>query len=93
MGAPRGDKTDLDRLPMVVWEVPSAVRTSFARLYVRHRAPARPGKATLQIREERPPTYFEDLQRLFGEATDETVTRNGEFVTISADAARALGVA
>lgn len=93
MGAPHGEKTGLDHPPSVVRNVPPAVRRSFVRIYVKHRAIEQPDKATLQIRENRPPTYFEDLQQLIREATGETVTRNRNILTISADAARDLGVA
>lgn len=93
MGAPLGSKTDLDRLPAVVWEVPAAVRESFVRTYVRHRAAAQRSKATLTIREERPATYLSDLRRVITESTGEAVTASGVTVTISAAAARELGLA
>lgn len=93
MGAPRGEKTDLDRLPSIVREVPEGVREAFVRIYVRHRAAADGTKATLTIQEQRPPTYLEDLQRLIAESTGETVTAGDLNVTISADAARKLGLA
>ena len=92
MGAARGEKTDLDRLPAVVWDVPPAVRESFARIYVRHRAIDQNGKATLSIKERRPNSYLDDLRRLFTDSTGERVTVGDRAVTISADAARELGV-
>lgn len=93
MGAPRGEKVDLDRLPSVVGEVPESVREEFVRIYVRHRAADEERKATLSIQEQRPETYLKDLGRLIADATDETVTVGDLNVTISADAARKLGLA
>ena len=93
MDAPHGEKTGLARLPSVVRDVPPAVRRSFVQIYVKHRALAQPDKATLQIRENRPETYFEELQQLIREATAKTVTRNRNVITVSADAARDLGIA
>ena len=92
MGAARGEKIDLDRLPPVVWDVPPTVRESFAQIYVRHRAINREGKATLSIQEHRPNSYLDDLRRLLTDSTGETVTVGDRAVTISADAARELGV-
>lgn len=93
MGAPHGEKIGLDHLPSVVLDVPPTVRRSFVRIYIKHRALEQPDKATVQIRENRPVTYFEDLQQLIREATAESVTRNRNTITISADAARDLGIA
>ena len=92
MGAARGEKIGLDRLPPVVWDVPPPVRESFARIYVRHRAIDQEGKATLSIQERRPNSYLDDLRRLLTDSTGETVTVGDRGVTISADAARELGV-
>jgi len=92
MGAARGGKTDLDRLPPIVWKVPAPVRESFARIYVRHRAARHENKATMMIQEQRPRTYFDDLRRLLTDMTGESVTIGDGAVTISADAARELGV-
>jgi hypothetical protein len=93
MGAPHGEKTGLDHLPSVMLDVPPAVRRSFVRIYIKHRALEQPDKATVQLRETRPVSYFEDLQQLIREATEESVTRNRNTITISADAARDLGIA
>ncbi|OYR69022.1 hypothetical protein [Halorubrum ezzemoulense] len=94
MGAPHGGKTRLDRLPPVVRDVPPAVRRSFVQTYLKHRALEQPNKATLQIKENRPEAYFEELQQLIREsANNGNVTRNGNMITISAEAARDLGVA
>jgi len=93
MGAARGEKTRLERLPPVVWEVPTEVRTGFARIYVGHRATTWKSKATLRIQEQRPQSYLDDLRRLIAELTGESVTAGDLAVTVSADAARELGLA
>jgi hypothetical protein len=93
MGAARGEKTRLERLPSVVWEVPTEVRTEFARIYVGHRATTWKAKATLRIQEQRPQSYLDDLRRLIAELTGESVTVGDLAVTVSADAARELGLA
>ena len=93
MGAARGEKTRLERLPLVVWEVPVEVRTEFARIYVGHRGTTWESKATLRIQEQRPQSYLDDLRRLIAELTGESVTVGDFAVTVSADAARELGLA
>ena len=93
MGAPRGEKTKLDRLPPAVWEVPPNVRESFARIYCRHRAVEQSGKATLHLHPKRPQTYFKDLHALLQELTNRQITLGDGSLTISADAARELELA
>ena len=90
MGAPAGEKVDLDEFPPVVWDVPSSVRESFARIYVDHRAREYPEKRTLVVQEKRSQTYLEGLGEFLTDVTGESVTVSGHNVTISADAARAL---
>lgn len=92
-GAPLGCKTDLERLRSVVWEVPTAVRESFVRVDVRHRATHHRSKARLTISEERPATYLRESQRVIEVWTGEAVTASERTVTTSADAARRLGLA
>jgi len=91
MGAPAGKKIELDSFPAVVWDVPSDVRKSFARIYVAHRAAEFPQKQTMVIQEERSETYLEELRELLADVTGKTVTTGGRTITISADAVRALG--
>lgn len=93
MGAPAGEKVDFDSFPMVVREVPSDVRQSFARIYVAHRANQYPQKQTMVIQEKRSEAYLRGLRELLEEVTEETVTVGYRTITISADAARALGTA
>lgn len=75
MGAPLGCKTDLDRLPAVVWEVPTTVRESFVHVYVRDRATHHRSKATLTIREERPGTdlFCGDIPAIISVTLSETI--------------------
>ena len=93
MGAAQGDKTTIEQLPSAVWEVPIDVRREFVRIYVGHRATTWESKATLRIQEQRPRSYLDDLTRLITELTDESVTAGDLAVTVSADAARELGLA
>lgn len=90
MGAPLGDKVDLETFPPGVWDVPPAVQRSFAQIYVAHRAITYPDKETMVIKEQRAPTYLDGLGSLLNTVTDEPVTVGNGTVTISAAAARAL---
>jgi hypothetical protein len=93
MGAPAGEKVTLDAFPSVVWDAPSAVRESFARIYVAHRGTGYSGKRTMAIREERSTGYLEGLRGLLADVTGQPVTAGGRQVTISAAAVRALRAA
>jgi len=92
MGAPTGVKTALDHLPPVVWDVPRSVRRSFAQIYVRHRGLNAAGKSTTQVQVERPRSFISELRDVLDDVLDERVTTADAGVTISADAARELGV-
>jgi hypothetical protein len=92
MGAPTGVKTTLDRLPPVVWDVPRSVRRSFARIYVRHRGLNAAGKSTTQVQVDRPRSFIAELRDVLDDVLDERVTAAGAGLTISAAAARELGV-
>lgn len=92
MGAPVGEKTALDSLPAVVWEVPQPVRRSFARVYVRHRGLNYADKSTTRIQEARPYSFVEELRDLLVDVLDERVTAAEAGITISAAAARELGI-
>lgn len=91
IGAPAGEKVDLDSFPPIVWDVPSDTQQSFARIYVAHRAIRFPQKQTLVIQEQRPQAYLEELKDFLAAVTGQTVTVGDQRITISADAARALG--
>lgn len=93
MGAPAGEKVDLDRFPSVVWDVPQSVQQSFARIYIDHRARIYPEKRTMVIQEERSGSYLEGLREFLSAVTDESVTLGDRNVTISADAVRELDIA
>ena len=93
MGAVQGDKTTIQQLPSAVWGVPIDIRREFVRIYVGHRATTWESKATLRIQEQRPQSYLDDLRRLITELTGESVTAGDLEVTVSADAARELGLA
>jgi hypothetical protein len=88
MGAPAGEKVDLDVFPSVVWDVPESTRASFARIYLDHRATEFTGKRTMVIQEDRPSSYLEGLQEFLTHVTGGPVTVGDGKVTISADAAR-----
>ena len=92
MGAPQGTKTDLDAVPPVVWDSPPAVRRRFVECYVAHRGIHFETKATTRIQEDRPQSYFVDLHELIDECVAGNVSRGEKGLTISADAARELGL-
>jgi hypothetical protein len=92
MGAPQGPKTDLEAVPAVVWESPPAVRRRFVECYVAHRGIHYETKATTRIQEDRPKSYFVDLHKLIDECVAGNVSRGEQGLTISADAARELGL-
>ncbi|ELZ39321.1 hypothetical protein C471_08580 [Halorubrum saccharovorum DSM 1137] len=92
MGAPHGAKTALDAVPTIVWESPESIRRRFVEVYVAHRGAHFETKATTRIQEERPASYLEDLHNLIGETVDGNVSVGDRAVTISADAARELGL-
>ncbi|MYL68341.1 hypothetical protein [Halorubrum distributum] len=92
MGAPTGAKTSLDHLPAVVWDVPRPVRRSFARTYVRHRGLDYADKSTTRVQVERPSSFIAELREVLDDVIDERVTTADAGLTISAAAARELGV-
>jgi len=92
MGAPTGVKTTIDRLPTVVWDVPRPVRRSFAQIYIRHRGLNYERKSTTRVQVDRPSSFIEELQGVLADVLDGQVTASDTGITISADAARELGV-
>jgi len=92
MGAPHGVKTGLDAVPAVVWESPESIRRQFVETYVAHRGVHFETKATTRIQEERPASYLKDLHDLIGGCVEGNVSRGDRALTISADAARELGL-
>jgi hypothetical protein len=93
MGAAHGDKTTLERLPPVVWEVPAPVRRSFAQIYVRHRGLNYEDKSTKRIQVNRPASFIQDLRRLLDDVVDGSVTVDDAGITIPADTVRELRAA
>lgn len=93
MGAPHGAKTALDAVPPVVWESPEPVRRRFVEIYVAHRGTHFKTKATTRIQEERPKSYMVDLHKLITESVSSHVSHGESGITISANAARELGLA
>ena len=92
MGVPMGVKTSLDHLPAVVWDVPQSIRRSFARIYVRHRGLNYADKSTTRVQVERPSSFITELREVLDDVLDESVTTADAGITISAAAARELGV-
>jgi hypothetical protein len=93
MGAPQGEKTDLDAVPSIVWDSPEPLRRRFVECYVGHRGSHFETKATTRIQEERPTSYITDLYKLINKSVSTHVSHSEQGITISADAARELGLA
>jgi len=95
LGAPRGQKAQLETLslPNYLEDAPEAVRELFVQCYVTNRGVPGHDSAIVQINEERPREYQRDLAVLIESVADEPVRLGDATITISADAARALGVA
>ena len=93
MGAPRGVKTNLDAIPRIVWGSPEPIRQQFVESYIAHRAVHFDEKATTRIQEERPASYLADLHKLISEFVTEPISHGPRGLTISAAAARELGLA
>jgi hypothetical protein len=58
--SPADEKTTLEQLPAVVWDVPRSVRQSFARTYVRHRGLKYPDRSTTHVQVERHDSHVTD---------------------------------
>jgi len=58
--SPADERTTLEQLPAVVWDVPRSVRRSFAQTYVRHRGLKYPDKSTTHVQVERPDSLLTD---------------------------------
>lgn len=92
MGVPQGEKRDITALPPVATEGALLLRAAFASVYARHRAVRYAEKDTTRIQEDRPRAYLEALGSLFRDVTGESVTVGDRGVTLSASAARELGI-
>jgi len=95
LGAPRGEKAQLETLslPDYLEAAPEAVRELFVQCYVANRGNPGHDSAIVQINEKRPRAYQRDLAALIESVADAPVRLGDATITISADAARALGVA
>jgi len=92
MGVPQGVKTNLDAIPLMVWESPEPVRRRFVECYVAHRGVQFKNKATTRVQEERPTSYILDLHKLINESVSSQVSHRESGIIISADATRELGL-
>ena len=92
MGAPQGEKTSLSTLPPAVWAVPKSVQRSFVNIYISHRGYNYNTKATTQFRENRTEAYQRELFELIEHVTAASVTYSDGRITVSAAAARELGL-
>jgi len=92
MGARRLRRRILMLSRLSCGESPTPVRRRFVESYVAHRGVHFETKATTRIQEERPASYLADLHDLIDESVTSTVSRGPRGLTISADAARELGL-
>ncbi|ELY42558.1 hypothetical protein [Natronorubrum sulfidifaciens] len=94
LGAPVGPKARLEdfTLPWYLDEAPFEVREMFVLAYLANRAIHQRTKETVQIQEERDKSYRDELAALIEDVAKEPVTSGERMVTISADAARSLGL-
>ncbi|ELZ12113.1 hypothetical protein C478_10953 [Natrinema thermotolerans DSM 11552] len=94
LGVPTGNKTDYEdlSLPPYLHDAPDPVRRQFVDIYLENRARPKAGSAGLIITEDRPQSYREMLAELIESVAGERVTATKHGVTISADAARSLGI-
>jgi len=95
LGVPVGRKTEIDdlSLPWYLEDAPASVRKRFVDIYCQNRAQPKPDNAGLTIIEERSQSYREELAALIESVSGERVNVTDNGVMISADAARALGIA
>lgn len=77
-------------LPEFVDGLDSDLREAFARIYVLNRGAQHAHADTIEIHEDRPETYLEDVAELLRSVTGERITRSGKSVSVSAAAARKL---
>ncbi len=94
LGAPVGPKAHVDdfSLPWYLEDAPHETRKMFVLAYVANRTLHQPTKRTVQIQEEQPQSYRDELAALIQDVAGERVTSGERMVTISADAARSLGI-
>ncbi|WP_137289044.1 hypothetical protein [Natronorubrum halophilum] len=94
LGAPVGPKAQLEdfSLPWYLDGAPPEVREMFVLAYLANRAIHQWTKDTVQIQEARSKSYRDELAALIEDVAEEPVTSGDRMVTISAAAARSLGL-
>ncbi|ELZ08039.1 hypothetical protein C478_18497 [Natrinema thermotolerans DSM 11552] len=94
LGAPVGPKAEIDdlTLPWYLEDAPHETKEMFVLAYLANRALHQREKRTVQIQEQRPKSYRDELAALIQDVAGERVTSGERMVTISADAARSLGI-
>ncbi|WP_226004102.1 hypothetical protein [Natrinema salinisoli] len=94
LGAPIGPKVEIDdlTLPWYLEDAPFETRELFVLSYLANRAIHHRDKDTVHIQEDRPQSYRDELAEFIEDIAKEPVTSSEGMVTISADAARSLGL-
>ncbi|WP_265109621.1 hypothetical protein [Halosolutus halophilus] len=94
LGAPIGKKSELDdiTLPWYLDDAPTDVREMFVHSYIANRGYGDRESARIQIIEDRSQSYRKSLAALLEDVAGAPVTLGDRSITISADAARALGI-
>ncbi|MFC6716271.1 hypothetical protein ACFQGT_07800 [Natrialbaceae archaeon GCM10025810] len=95
LGAPRGKKSTLEdiALPAYLEDAPDDTRELFVQCYLANRSYPDATSDSVQINERRPREYRDELAALIEDVAGERVTSGEETITISAAAARSLGLA
>ncbi|EMA27313.1 hypothetical protein [Halobiforma nitratireducens] len=93
LGAPLGKKSEIDdfSLPAYLEGAPDDTRETFVHSYLANRGAPDTTSDSIQIVEERPPEYRQELAALIESVAGAPVRAGEESVTISAEAARNLG--
>lgn len=94
LGVPVGRKTEIEdiSLPQYLEDAPASVRKRFVDIYLQNHGLPKHDSAGLQIKEDRPQSYREELADLIASVAGETVTVTDNGVMVSVDAVRALGL-
>ncbi|MCU4972922.1 hypothetical protein OB955_09220 [Halobacteria archaeon AArc-m2/3/4] len=94
LGAPVGPKADLEdlTLPWYLENAPYETREMFVLAYLANRGTHHRTKDTITVQEDRPESYRRELAALVEDVAKEPVTVGEQNVTVSAAAARSLGI-
>lgn len=92
LGAPVGTKNTAApiELPDYLAGAPDLIRREFIEVYLRNRGQCSREKETVHFREDRSPTYLDDLAAFIADVTGERVTVSEKNIIVSAAAVRAL---